>query len=142
MTDPTFRTKTEAVDKPERVGEGKEPDSQSIIKEEVPYTDYEMENGHPYTVDHYDIGKYWDEGMGGYEEEIGLIEDYIVDKIKTGEWANDRKTIKGELRKMEKLINMKDETRKVVKVGSVVAHIKFLRETDKIKKDFGKYGNN
>jgi hypothetical protein len=141
MTDAIVRTKVESTGEA-RVGEGKTPDSQPIVELEVPYTDYEAKNGHPYTVDYFDIGKYWDEGMGGYEDEIAIIEDFIFNKIKTGEWANDRKKIKAELKKIERVTNMKDETRKVVKVGTMVAHINFLTKSDKIKKDFGKYGNN
>jgi len=140
MTSTTVRTKVESVGE-ERVGEGKDPDMQPIVEEVVPYTDYENKEGHPYTVDHFELGKYWDEGMGGFESEVEIIEHYISKQIKSGEWANNQKTIKTELKKIEKLTNMKDETRPVVKIGIIAAHIKFLMETDGIKADFAKYGS-
>ena len=140
----TFRTKSEPG-KPKKLPSGSTPDVQSIVSDEivkVPYTDYEAEKGHPYSVDHFDLGRYWDEGVGSYESDVAVIESYIDNKIKSGEWANDQKTIKVELKKMEKMINMKDEARQSVKVGTLVAHIRFLQEAEGIKKNFGKYGNN
>jgi len=134
-----FRTKVEHT--PERAGKGKEPDMQPTVEVEVPYTDYEKENGQPYSVDHFELGKYWNEGVGGFEEEVGVIENYIMNKINSGEWANDQTVIKGELKKMEKLTNMKDEPRAVVKVATITAHIKFLMEADGIRKDYAKYTN-
>ena len=140
MTEP-FRTKAKEPSKPERIGKGKEPAVQPIVQVEVPYTDYERENGQPYTVDHFDLNKYWNEKVGGFEEEVGVIENYIMNKINSGEWANDKKFIKGELNKMEKLTNMKDEPRAVVKVATITAHVKFLMESEGIKLDYAKYAN-
>ena len=139
MTEP-FRTKTES--KPERAGKGKEPAFQSTVKVEVPYNDYEAEHGQPYVVDHYELGDHWSEGMGGYEQEVATIEGYIKDRIDSGELANNQKAVKVELKKMEKLTNVKDEPRAVVKVATITAHIKFLREAEGIRKDFAKYANN
>jgi len=141
MADVAFRTKSEST-KPERVGEGKTPPTQSVTNVEVPYMDYEADKGHPYTVDYFKLGKYWDEGMGGFEKEVNIIEGYIQKKIKSGEWANNQEAIKKELKKMEKLTNVKDETRPIVKVATITAHIKFLQEAEGIRKDFAKYGNN
>jgi len=137
----TFRTKVEQG-KPERLGEGKTPSVQSVVQVEVPYTDYAKEHNHPYTVDHFELGKYWAENEGTFEKEVSLIEDYIQKKINSGEIANDVKTVKKELKKMEKLINIKDESRAVIKIGTLAAYIKFLNEGSNIKKDFAKYGNN
>ena len=141
MVDTTFRKKSEPTGET-RAGEGKTPDSQPVVVEEVPYTDYENEHHHPYTVDHFKLGKYWDEGVGGFEKEVGLIEDYVKEKIKSGEWANDKKTIKAKLEKIEKITNMKEERRSVIKMAVISAHIKFLKEVDEIKTNFVKYGNN
>lgn len=136
-----FRTKSETAGKPEKVPSGSTPDAQPFVKVEVPYTDYEAENGHPYSVDHFDLGKFWDEGSSAFQTDVEVIESYIGEKIKSGEIANDKNAVKAELKKMEKMTNMKDESRQVVKVSIIVAHIKFLKETDHIKKDFARYAN-
>ena len=127
MTQP-FKTKVDPVDiKPTEFKESKGPKTPLTTKVEVPYTDYQTENGRPYTADHYDLGELWDEGRA-FNQEVGIIEDYIESKIRSGEWANNRRSVKTELAKIEKLTNMKDETRPVVKIGTVSEYIKIMNE--------------
>ena len=141
INDTTFRTKTDSADnKPAEFKETKGPKTPLTTKVEVPHTSYQAENGRPYTADHYDLGELWNEGRA-FNEEVGVIEEYIESKIRSGEWANDRKAVKRELAKIEKLTNMKDETRQAVKIGVVSEHIKFMNEVDGIKSNSAKYGN-
>lgn len=137
MTDTVFRTKQVPVkeeSKPSKVVDPKAKiDTTSI---EVPYTDYKTENGHPYTADHYELGDHWEV----YNEELSLIEDYFGRQIESGEWSNDKKTIQTQIKKLERLLNLKDESRTSVKLGVLSAHIKFLNEADGVRKDSRKYG--
>ena len=77
--------------------ESKGPKTPITLNVEVPYTDYQIENGNPYIADHYELGDHWD---GAFSDEVGTIEVYIEGKIRTGEWANDKRAVKRELAKM------------------------------------------
>ena len=139
MTDATFRTKSETAGVADRAGKGKTPDMQPNVEVEKPYLDDER----PYEVEYFKLDEtLWNNPEGGFEAEIGTIRDYFQGEIEKGKLANNRKTIRKELDKMVKLTNMKDETRTVVKIATVAAHINFLNDTGSIMSDFAKYGNN
>lgn len=138
MSEP-FRTKSKAS-KSEKLPTGSTPDSQAFIKVEVPYTEYETENQRPYTVDYFDLGSFWERHADGYSKEVNFIEDYFNEKIKTGDIANDVSAVRNELRKIEKLTNIEDETRAAVRMGIVVAHIKFLSKVGRMKRKIAKRG--
>ena len=139
MTDVTFRSRIEP-EKPEVLPEGKETTRGDEAKEEVPYLDYERENGHPHSVDYFKLGDTWTDPVGGFPEEVALIEEYFQDKIDKGEIANSTNAIKEELKKMEKFTNLKKEERPLVKIETLAAYVKFLMETDKIKFNLSRYG--
>jgi len=143
MANTVFREKVEDSGKPEVLPKGKTPDRSGDEGEriEVPYLDYEGQSGHPFPIDYFDLGSYWKEKMGSFEEEVEIIEDYFRSKIRTGQIANNVDTIRSELKKMEKLTGLKDEKRPIMRIETIVAHIKFLNETDEIKDNLNKYGN-
>ncbi len=105
-------------------------------KTEVPYTEFEAENGVPYTAKYYSLGDKWE----AFGKEIQIINDYINEKINKGEIANSIKAVESEIRKIEKLHDLKDEERAVIKIGITASYIKFLNETDYIKMNTVKYG--
>ncbi|OFW53989.1 MAG: hypothetical protein A2163_07920 [Actinobacteria bacterium RBG_13_35_12] len=134
MTDTVFRTQQESAKEPQIIG--KEQDSQSIVEEQVPYLDYELEHGHPYTVDYFKLGDNWEV----FDKELRTIDAYINGKIYEGSLANNVETIQKEIKRMEKMNNLKDEPRTVVKIDTLVSYVKFLMEADNIKHTLHKYG--
>lgn len=97
---------------------------------DVPYTDYEGTKGHAFSVDYFDLGDTYEV----FNEEISVIESFMQDKIKSGEIANTRRAVEREIKLIEKLNNIKDEERSVVRIGVLAEYIKFLNSTKNIKK--------
>jgi hypothetical protein len=108
---------------------------------EVPYLDYENQHGNPYTVEYFGLGDTWAEREGGFPEEISVIEEYVGKKIRDGEIPNTKEAVKEKLKQLEKINNLKGETRAVMRIETLAAYIKFLAETDKIKINLRRYGN-
>ena len=111
----------------------------SISKVEAPFTDYESQNGQPFLVDHYELPDTWGEVDGGFTTEVSTIDEYLNYLIDRGEISNTKKAVENELKKIEKLTNMKDEDRKSVKLGNIAAYTKFLMESENIKFNARKY---
>lgn len=107
---------------------------------EVPYTDYQKVNGKPYTVDHFQLGNTWDDPDGGFEPEVMIIENYLKEKIRNGELANTKSAVKNELKQLERMNNLKNEERVVIKLGTLASFIKFLNETKQLNYNYRKYG--
>lgn len=139
MTDTTFRTKVEPTVEPEV--KGKETTSDGESKVEVPYTDYEKQNNHPFVVDHYQLGDTWKEDLGGFEPEVTLIEEFISDKINKGEIPNNVNAVKEAIKKIEKLTNIDKNERSLVKIETVAEYVKFLMKVDKIHFNINRYAN-
>jgi len=146
MSYTVFRTNVEQP-KPEVLPEGKEPDraGDEGEPEVVPYLDYEREHGHPYSVDYFKLGDTWEDPTGGFPKELSIIEEYMQEKIESGELANSVKAIEEEYKNLEKVTGVKKEERPVVKIETIAAYIEFLMKTAKTKynlRRYGKYGNN
>lgn len=135
MDDTTFKTRTVQEDK-EPVHEAAEETTQSIIREEPPYTEYASENGVPYLAEHYQLGENWKV----FSQEVNTLDHYIRRKINDGEIANTPKAVKKVIAGMEKLNNLKDEERTVIKLETLSAYINFLNEVDGIRFNWRKYG--
>ena len=139
MSDAVFRTKSETTGKPVKLPDAKETTRGDEATEEVPYLDYEREHNHPYSVDYFKLGDTWQDPMGGFPEEVSVIEEYIEKKIKGGDLVNSISAIKQELKRIEEMNNINKEERAVVKIGTMAAYIRFLMETDKIKFNLKRY---
>jgi len=122
----------------EHTVEAKEVTVDGEAKVPTPYTEYTAETGQPFVADHYKLGENWEVFAG----EIAVIDEYMDGLISSGKIANTTKAVDEVLEQMEKVTNIKDEDRSVVRIETVKAHIDFLNKTDKIYSDFGKYGNN
>jgi len=122
---PSFENKTKAV-------------TQTPTTVEPPYSEYESKNDKPYSVDYFELGRYWDHGEL-YNKEIGSIETYMSHLVKTGEINNSIKAVKNKMKKIEKMINIDPEDRKASRVGRVAAYMEFLIKADNIKRDSAKY---
>jgi len=137
MADTAFRKKAAPV-KPESevLPGGKETTRGAEAEVEVPYLDYENEHNHPHSVDYFKLGDTWEDPDGGFYKEVGVIEDYIQSRIKSGEINNNVGAVKAELEKLEKLNNLDSEERTVVKIGVLAAYLQFLMKTDKVKSKY------
>ena len=143
MDDSVFRTKAEPESPAEeKLPEGKTPDiTQVDDKVDVPFLDYHRVKGKPFLVDFYDLGMHWDDPKGGFAEEVEIIQKFLDRKIKNGDIANSQDAIKAELAQIEEINNLKNEFRKIVKLGTMAAYTKFLLETEGIKVKAKRYGN-
>lgn len=115
---------------PRELPKGNDPPIHSITTVGVPYTSYQMEKGHPYTADYFKLGDTWDV----FRDELMTIETFMQDKVNKGEIADSQKAIEKEISIIEKMNNIKDEERAVVRIGILSAYIKFLNDTKDIKK--------
>jgi hypothetical protein len=141
MADTAFKTPAEPDISPAEKGLKSSNDTHSEVDSEipVPFKDYESQNGKPFTVDHYELSNTWKDRDGGFGEEVATIEAYLNNQIDIGEIENSQEAIKKELKKIEKLTNMKDEGRIVIKIGNIAAYAEFLMKTDNIKYNSKKY---
>jgi len=108
---------------------------------EVPYMDYESTHNHSYLVDHFQLGDTWNDPVGGFPKEIGLIEEYMKDKITKGEVANSITAIKNVIKDMEKFNNLTKEERAVVKLEVLAHYVEFIRKNDQTKSNLRRYNN-
>lgn len=113
----------------------------SMSTVEVPYLDYERSNSKPFTVEFFGLGDTWKDPMGGFPNEIGIIEDYFQDRINSGNMANSISAVKERLKEILKVTNMSKEERNVIRVETLAAYIKFLQESDNIRHNVRRYGS-
>ena len=138
MSDTVFRTKIETpqqTDTPQ-VAKNNGP-TPSVVNVEVPYNSYEQTHGRPYLADHFSLGDTWE----SFNQEVGLLDNYLKSKISSGEIADSPTAIKKIISQMEKMNNLKDEERTVVKLGVLSSYVKFLMSKEDIRKNVIKYGN-
>lgn len=136
----TFRERVEPAVEPE--AKGSNPMVSSVSKVEVPYLDYEIENGKPYLVEIFELGEHWADRVGGFNEEIQAIEDYLKDQVTNREVDNSLKGVKNRIKEIEKIVGMDKEDRAVVKLEVMAEYVKFLMKKDDIKRNITRYGNN
>ena len=144
MSDQTYRKSNPVNSEPAKTPQAP-PDTGKIVEVETepPFTSYEIDKGKPFVVDHYELGNLWNEAddySDGYQGEVDTINSYLDQQISRGEINNTITSVKNELKRIEKITNIKKDTRTAVKIGIITAHIKFLMETSDIKKTAGKYG--
>lgn len=109
------------------------------VEIEVPYTEYEKENHHPYMVDYFKLGDTWKEKIGGFEDEVSLIEDYFKGEIESGKLKNEIGSVKEKMGKIYKLCNIDKTERVTMQIEKLSAYLEFLKKTDKIELNNYKY---
>lgn len=130
MVNSVFREKQE-TNSVEVLPEGKNPDITQIDDGvDVPYTDYKKIKGHPYLSEYFDLGDVWD----NFSEDIDVLDSYIKTKIYNGDIANSKGSVLKEIKQMEKITNIKDEERPIVRMGILKEYINFLNNSRQIKK--------
>jgi len=97
---------------------------------EPPFTDYETAHGHPFVVDHYELGDTWQEKMGGFLPEVQEITTYLMRKIGAKEIDNSTDAVKETIKGLEKVSNVKKSDRIVTKIAKVSAYVEFLNKVD------------
>lgn len=118
-------------------------DKVSVSKQEqieVPFTDYQQEHHHPYTVDHFELGDTWSDKYGGFTEEIQNIEGYFKNQIEQGKLDNSVEAVKTKLKGIYKLCNIDKTERITMQLEKLSAYIDFLKKTDHILLNHSKYG--
>lgn len=97
---------------------------------EPPFTDYESAHGHPFIVDHYELGDTWKEKMGGFFPEVTEITSYLMRQIGAKEIDNSNEAVKETIKKLERIANVKKSDRVVTKIAKVAAYVEFLNKVD------------
>lgn len=140
--DNVFRTKSEPT-KTETVTPVKVVDKGGVqdIKTEVPYTDYEHMNNHPYVVDHFKLGDTWKDKLGGFEKEVNLIEDYFKQEIDRGQLKNEVPAVKEKMDKIYKLCGIDKTERVTMQIEKLAVYLEFLKKTDNINLNHEKYSH-
>ena len=119
----------------ETLPEAKEQLSQATVEAEIPYESYQETTGKPFIADCYSLGDYWEP----FSKEINTINSYVNRKIQTGEIASSQGAVKELLKGMEKMNNLRNEERTVVKLGVLAAYVKFLESSEEVKQNTIKY---
>jgi len=142
MADTVFRNQSTATTaQPPKVESKNDAQATPNSGVEVPFNDYEMEHGHPYLVDHFQLGDTWNDAVGGFPKEITTINSYIEGKIKNGDIANSVTAIRSLIRGMEKMNNLTQEERTVVKIETLSNYVEFLMKNDALKGNLRRYAH-
>lgn len=143
--DNVFRSKVESA-KPEsetpiHIGDKAGTQDVKLKNSDVPYTDYEHMNHHPYVVDHFKLGDTWKDKLGGFEKEVNLIEDYFKQEIDRGQLKNEVPAVKEKLDKIYKLCGIDKTERVTMQIEKLAAYLEFLKKTDNINLNHEKYSH-
>lgn len=140
MSDTVFRTKVEPT--VESSSKLKPADDKAVpvgeTEVEPPYTDYHKEKGHSFILDYYDVGELIDPRI--FESEVNDIESYLDHQINKGEVNNTLESVRNEMKRIEKLVNVKRDARKSMKMALVAEYTNFLLKAEGIKRGSAKFG--
>ena len=136
MSDTVFRSKAEQTEAKEPEIEAKTPAMSDTTQVEAPYLDS------PEFLDSYfNLGTEWHDHDATFYPELTLINDYLTAKIKEGTLSNDKKAVNDYLKGLEKLTNLKGETRSVVKLEVLGNYVEFLMKNEQLKSNLKRYAN-
>jgi len=144
MNDTVFRTKSEPTP-PQETPQMSEDRTANPgeVSVEPPFTEYEKEHGHPFLVDHYELGNMWnrtDMYSQAYVPEVETVNEYLQHIISRGDIGDTPEAVANELKKIEKMINVRKDQKKSVRIGMVAEYVKFLMKSENIKMESAKYG--
>jgi len=121
----TFRTAVEPV-KDAPLPKGEKPFSTSHVEADIPYTSYEEKNDHPFIVDQYELGDFWNKDKA-YTMEVMDIDGFLRDKISRKEIANSTKAIKDYFKDLELTVGIKSYDPTTTKIAKLLSYIKTMR---------------
>ena len=101
---------------------------------EVPYLDDKN-----FLDTYFGIGSEWHDVDAKFYPEVEKIDTYIKSKIEDGEIANDKTAVKDLLKGMEKMNNLKGESRSVVKLEVLANYVEFLMKNQTLKSNLKRY---
>lgn len=111
---------------------------------EAPFTDYEKTTGKPFVLEHYGLGTLVNRGdiydSSAFSSEVQNINSYLNHQIEKGEVSNTVDGVKNELKRIEKLINVKSDARASMRIQLVAEYAAFLLKSEGIKRASFKYG--
>lgn len=112
-------------------------------KVEPPFLDYEKMEGKPFLVDYYELGDLWDRRdmySNAFTDEVEGINKYLAIAIGKGDISNTIEGVTNELKRIEKMINVRPDQRKSMRIGLVKEYVDFLMRSEYVKKESAKYG--
>lgn len=112
-------------------------------KVEPPFLDYEKMEGKPFLVDYYELGNLWDRRdmySNAFTDEVDGINKYLTYAISKGDISNSVEGVTNELKRIEKMINVRPDQRKSMRIGLVKEYVDFLMKSEYVKKESAKYG--
>lgn len=136
--DTTFRTKSEHTEEVAPKASDTSTTHSMDLGVEIPFLDFERVNKHPLPVEYFNLGDRWEDG---FSDEVSQLNTYLTEKVEKGDINNSISAVKKELKDLEKVNNIKDEERTVIKMGILSAYVKFLMESDGVKRNYRKYAN-
>lgn len=137
MTDTVFRERQADIPKEEVRAISKNDPAPGIVNDvETPYLDT------PEFLDNYfGIGTEWHDQDASFYPEVEKIDSYIKSKIRSGEIANNQKDVTQFIKGMEKMNNLKNESRSVVKLEVLANYVDFLMKNEQLKSNLKRYAN-
>lgn len=129
--DAIFRTKVKPISQSEPVDVAKKMANTDTTKVEVPFLNYEMEHGHPFIVDYYDLGEFWNKDKV-YTLEVGEIEDFLHHKVKKKEITNSLDSLKGYMKELELTVGVKSYDPILTKISKVLEYVQEMSRGDTI----------
>lgn len=113
-------------------------------KVDTPFTEYEKTTGKPFVLEHYGLGHLANRGdiydSSVFSGEVESINSYINHQIEKGEVSNTVDGVKNELKRIEKMINVKPDARSSMRIQLVAEYASFLLKSEGIKQNSFKYG--
>lgn len=136
--DSIIREKTNIPVTETKVPEIKEADSSGVEeKVELPYLD-----SSDCLEKYFQLGTEWKDQDGIFFNDLNKIDNYIKLKIKNGEMENSQDSVRDMLKKIEKLTNLDNEGRSVVKLEVISNYVEFLLKNDLLKSNLKRYNLN
>lgn len=100
---------------------------------DIPYSLYQQQNKLPFTADYLDIKLTWDQAS--MVDDVGAVEEYIKDRISSGEVGDNVKQVREKLKSLEKLAGIdkiESQAQRIIKLSEFV---KYLKSLEKRKND-------
>jgi hypothetical protein len=126
--DNVFRIQIEtSPDQQEQLPTAKQSPEQSVVHNEadVPYTSYESSHDHPFPVEYFELGEYWNVDKG-YTTEVREIEDFLRTRIKEKKITNSLSAMKEYLKDLELTCNVKGYDPVSTRLAKIREYIKTM----------------
>lgn len=145
MADTTFRTAKEPAQtesSPAKV-EDKNPDRpEGSTQVEEPPIHYQELKGHPYSAEHFDMVKHWNDPSTSFKKSFEAIDEYYGDKVRSGEIEDGKESFNNLIKSLYKEIGLDKNAGKAVAISKIAEYTRFRKRIAQIDKDAKTYENN